>query len=375
MIGALSMAFSGQVVMAFAETIPVAVVGLSLVGASFGLSWPASQSMVATIVPSAIRPRYFGMNFALLNLGVGIGGIIGGFVADVERPITFQVDVPRRGVQLPSRRAAPPRPAAACRRPAPYGAVRRRRAGRRRRHRLPCADPTAGRAVADSPLVRRRVHRLCAAQLRAAGLCASGERGVDARSRLGVCRQHLRDRRPPAVGAATHRGLSPHQGCRADGSLLGGLVDPSRCHLMDTRHGRSDTAGCRMCVRLRARRDAAPAHRAGDGQRPGAGPSARSLQRSQLGGVPGRVGHRAPRCRVPDRSRPGRCLDRRAARRRRAGHRGCRAVGRAAAPRRRQRRQQELRRRSRRSPAHSSCRAARRRPCGRAAAAASRAAP
>ncbi|GAA3523245.1 MFS transporter [Aeromicrobium panaciterrae] len=90
MIGSLMMAFSGQIVMAFAETIPVAVVGLSLVGASFGLSWPASQSMVATIVPSAIRPRYFGMNFALLNLGVGIGGIIGGLVADVDRPVTFQ---------------------------------------------------------------------------------------------------------------------------------------------------------------------------------------------------------------------------------------------------------------------------------------------
>ncbi|MEO6604790.1 MAG: MFS transporter, partial [Aeromicrobium sp.] len=55
------------------------------------LAWPASQSMVATIVPSKIRPRYFGMNFALLNLGVGIGGIIGGFVADVSRPVTFQV--------------------------------------------------------------------------------------------------------------------------------------------------------------------------------------------------------------------------------------------------------------------------------------------
>jgi MFS family permease len=66
-------------------------VGLSLVGASFGLAWPASQSMVATIVPTEIRPRYFGMNFALLNLGVGIGGIIGGLVADVDRPSTFQV--------------------------------------------------------------------------------------------------------------------------------------------------------------------------------------------------------------------------------------------------------------------------------------------
>ena len=91
MIGALLAAFTGQLIMAFATTVPVAVVGLTLVGSSFGLSWPASQSMVASIVPSRIRPRYFGMNFALLNLGVGIGGLIGGLVADVSRPVTFQI--------------------------------------------------------------------------------------------------------------------------------------------------------------------------------------------------------------------------------------------------------------------------------------------
>lgn len=91
MIASLLSAFTGQLVMAFATTIPVAAVGLALVGSSFGLAWPASQSMVASIVPSRIRPRYFGMNFALLNLGVGIGGIIGGFVADVSRPVTFQI--------------------------------------------------------------------------------------------------------------------------------------------------------------------------------------------------------------------------------------------------------------------------------------------
>jgi MFS family permease len=41
-------------------------------------------------VPSPIRARYFGINFSLLNLGIGIGGIIGGFVADVDRLSTFQ---------------------------------------------------------------------------------------------------------------------------------------------------------------------------------------------------------------------------------------------------------------------------------------------
>jgi MFS family permease len=91
MVASLVMSCLGEVTMAFAESIPTCVVGLALVGGSFGLAWPSSQSMVASVVPSAIRQRYFGMNFALLNLGIGIGGVVGGLVADVHRPATFQV--------------------------------------------------------------------------------------------------------------------------------------------------------------------------------------------------------------------------------------------------------------------------------------------
>ncbi|MDQ6641223.1 MAG: MFS transporter, partial [Actinomycetota bacterium] len=91
MVASLVMASLGEVIMAFAHSVPVAVAGLSLVGASFGLAWPSSQSMVASIVPTGIRQRYFGMNFALLNLGIGVGGIVGGLVANVHHPVTFQV--------------------------------------------------------------------------------------------------------------------------------------------------------------------------------------------------------------------------------------------------------------------------------------------
>ncbi|MEI2820637.1 MAG: MFS transporter [Marmoricola sp.] len=81
----------GQAIMAFATTIPLAVLGLGLVGVSFGVTWPASQSFVTAVVPEHLRQRYFGLNFALLNLGIGIGGVLGGFMADVSRPVTFQI--------------------------------------------------------------------------------------------------------------------------------------------------------------------------------------------------------------------------------------------------------------------------------------------
>jgi MFS family permease len=81
----------GEVVMAFASTVPLAALGLALSGMAFGVSFPAAQTLVATIVPSEIRQRYFGLNFTLLNFGIGLGGLVGGTVVDVDRLWTFQL--------------------------------------------------------------------------------------------------------------------------------------------------------------------------------------------------------------------------------------------------------------------------------------------
>ena len=90
MLAVLVTAVIGEVVMAFADNLVLAVIGIAIVGGGFGLGWSASQALIASVVPSEIRARYFGMNFSLLNLGIGIGGIVGGFVVDVDRTVTFQ---------------------------------------------------------------------------------------------------------------------------------------------------------------------------------------------------------------------------------------------------------------------------------------------
>ncbi|MEP7091696.1 MAG: MFS transporter [Nocardioidaceae bacterium] len=82
---------AGEVVVAFASTTPLAALGLALSGMAFGVSFPAAQTLVATIVPTAIRQRYFGLNFTLLNLGIGLGGLLGGALVDVDRLWTFQL--------------------------------------------------------------------------------------------------------------------------------------------------------------------------------------------------------------------------------------------------------------------------------------------
>ncbi len=76
-------------VLAFATTVPAFILGFTLLGISFGAGWPAFNAMIAAIVDGAMRTQYFGVNFALLNLGIGVGGILGGLFADVHRPWTF----------------------------------------------------------------------------------------------------------------------------------------------------------------------------------------------------------------------------------------------------------------------------------------------
>ena len=80
---------AGCTLLAFATSPVVAAIALVLIGVNFGVSWPGFNALIATIVSGELRQQYFGVNFALVNLGIGVGGIIGGFFIDVHRPETF----------------------------------------------------------------------------------------------------------------------------------------------------------------------------------------------------------------------------------------------------------------------------------------------
>jgi MFS family permease len=90
LIGTSSM-MVGNVVLAYATEPGVAALAFALIGVNFGIVWPAFNALIASVVEGELRQRYFGVNFALVNLGIGLGGVIGGFFVDVSRPETFTV--------------------------------------------------------------------------------------------------------------------------------------------------------------------------------------------------------------------------------------------------------------------------------------------
>jgi MFS family permease len=79
----------GNVMLAFSFTPLMAALALGLLGAAGGVFWPGFNAMIGAVVPSGIRQRYFGINFTLVNLGIGIGGLLAGSIVDVHRPGRF----------------------------------------------------------------------------------------------------------------------------------------------------------------------------------------------------------------------------------------------------------------------------------------------
>lgn len=78
-----------EVGLAFTTQVWEAVIVLTCNGIAGGVVWPAVGSLIGTVVPAPMRQRFYGLNFTLLNVGIGIGGILGGLFVDVHRPSTF----------------------------------------------------------------------------------------------------------------------------------------------------------------------------------------------------------------------------------------------------------------------------------------------
>lgn len=70
-------------------TAAFAVATLMAIGAA-GI-WGPVSTFTATLVTEEQRPTAFAVGFMLLNLGLGLGGLIGAAIVDIDRPETFVV--------------------------------------------------------------------------------------------------------------------------------------------------------------------------------------------------------------------------------------------------------------------------------------------
>ena len=82
---------AGSVLIAFVTEPWHAFVAASVLGAGIGAIWPATNSLFVSIVPPEHSQDIFAMHYATLNLGIGLGGIIGGLLASTDHPGTFQI--------------------------------------------------------------------------------------------------------------------------------------------------------------------------------------------------------------------------------------------------------------------------------------------
>ncbi len=80
-VGALSLGVSGQA--------PTVLASAAALGAGQAVMQPALATMIVDCSTSETRSRAFALQFFLQNLGLGVGGLIGGHLVDTSSPASF----------------------------------------------------------------------------------------------------------------------------------------------------------------------------------------------------------------------------------------------------------------------------------------------
>jgi len=79
------------VLWAFARHTPQVVCAALLLAVFGGGGWGPGTTLLSRLVPEQHRQRAFGINFMLVNLGIGFGGLISATIVDLHHPFTFSV--------------------------------------------------------------------------------------------------------------------------------------------------------------------------------------------------------------------------------------------------------------------------------------------
>ncbi|MFJ9211561.1 MFS transporter [Streptomyces sp. L-9-10] len=91
LVGGAVLASVGALAMGVSGSVPAAVLSATLLGAGTAVMQPALATMIVWCSSPTTRTRAFATQFFLANLGLGVGGLIGGQLVDENRPGSFML--------------------------------------------------------------------------------------------------------------------------------------------------------------------------------------------------------------------------------------------------------------------------------------------
>lgn len=89
LVVASAVATLGAAALGLSSGVTASVLSAAVLGAGTAVMQPALATMLVWCSSTATRTRAFAMQFFLQNLGLGIGGLVGGQIVDTNRPETF----------------------------------------------------------------------------------------------------------------------------------------------------------------------------------------------------------------------------------------------------------------------------------------------
>ncbi|MFD6340112.1 MULTISPECIES: MFS transporter [unclassified Streptomyces] len=91
LVGGAVLASVGALAMGVSGSVPATVLSATLLGAGTAVMQPALATMIVWCSSPTTRTRAFATQFFLANLGLGVGGLIGGQLVDESRPGSFML--------------------------------------------------------------------------------------------------------------------------------------------------------------------------------------------------------------------------------------------------------------------------------------------
>jgi MFS family permease len=76
---------------AFVHSVPAAFAAAILAGLGNGSFWPSHATMVAGLTERESRHNAYAMQRVLNNLGIGVGGVVGGLIATTSHPSSYEL--------------------------------------------------------------------------------------------------------------------------------------------------------------------------------------------------------------------------------------------------------------------------------------------